>query len=61
MVFFAVLIAVLVEANDPNPLWEPVWQLNRSTAANVCNRSDYIDLLPGTFALLPGPDQYKRT
>ena len=39
------------------PKWAPVWQLNRSTAANVCNRSDYIDYLPmggdlGEFGLV---------
>ena len=47
--FWAALVAVLAQV----PLWEPVWQLNRSTAANVCNRSDYIDLLPGEYQQSP--------
>jgi hypothetical protein len=28
------------------PLWEPVWQLNKSTAANICNATGYMDILP---------------
>jgi hypothetical protein len=45
MLFAATMVGVLALAQVP--LWEPVWQLNRSTAANVCNRSDFIDILPG--------------
>jgi hypothetical protein len=45
----AVLLPLLASSSSAQqlPLWEPVWQLNRSTAANVCNRSSYMDLLPG--------------
>lgn len=52
------LLVALVGAVLPLPLqWAPVWQLNRSTAANVCNRSGYMDRLPmggdlGEFGLV---------
>ena len=31
----------------PVPRWEPVWQLNRSTAVQPCNRSGWMGALPG--------------
>ena len=54
----AVLSALLLAAATADlPNWAPVWQLNRSTAANVCNRSGWIDYLPmggdlGEFGLV---------
>lgn len=56
MAALSVLLLLAVAAQHPVvdaaatavlPRWTPVWQLNRSTAANVCNRSSYMDLLPG--------------
>jgi hypothetical protein len=45
VVALSVVVTVTFTAADL-PRWAPVWQLNRSTAANVCNRSGYIDYLP---------------
>ena len=39
-------------APAPLPKWEPVWQLNRSTAAVACNYSGYLEPFFAEFGLV---------